>query len=93
MSQAEVLKRPESAVPALRALRGHAERGARIVSFSTHGGPTSGNCAVVCCILADVFGFDFEALSCLEDGYLMWRRWAEANASAAERLRLKYGSS
>lgn len=94
----QLLKRPETAIPVLADLQrragGRGEgKGMHLVSYSTHGSPTSGNCAMVCCMLVGVFGFRLSLVSSLEDGYLMWRRWLAIHADEGARLRVMYGPS
>merc|ERR1712060_219553 len=72
-----LLKSPETVAKQIADLQertNNGRDGRNIVCYSTHGG-TTGTCASVCCVLMDVFGFNFECLYTLEDGYLGWHSW------------------
>lgn len=90
LSYTRLLKSPETLVPELARLQGYADRGIHFVSYSMSGSPTSGNCAIVCCLLVDVFGFSPGIMHCLEEGYKLWSEWARKNASALEKIRARY---
>mmetsp|Transcript_81849 Transcript_81849/g.226838 ORF Transcript_81849/g.226838 Transcript_81849/m.226838 type:complete len:352 (+) Transcript_81849:80-1135(+) len=87
-----LLKSPETLLPELACLKTHADSGLQLVSYSTHGTPSNGNCAIVCCLLVDVFGFNAELMHCLEDGYLMWRQWGSKHKEAVDKIRARYSA-
>merc|ERR1712137_782468 len=72
-----LLKTPEKAVRQVSDLQERTRKGSDgrcICIYSTPGGST-GNCAVLCCVLMDVFGFKEESMCTLEGGYIEWKKW------------------
>mmetsp|Transcript_8188 Transcript_8188/g.17347 ORF Transcript_8188/g.17347 Transcript_8188/m.17347 type:complete len:500 (+) Transcript_8188:122-1621(+) len=93
MPYAKLLKSPETALKEIECLWRSAESGKRLLSYSLHGSPTNGNCAMVCAMLVDVFGFKLDCFSCLESGYLVWRSWEKANPDLTFKIRARYGEA
>merc|ERR1712194_692249 len=88
----ELLKRPDTCQKVLRQLQSSAGEDKMVITYSTSGGLTTGQCTLVALILIDVFGFNPERVGALENGYLGYRRWAQKEPDIAERLKRMYPS-